>query len=208
MLTACVTGFGLGFFVAAQLGPISLLLIRTVLRGSVLAGLAIGAGAAFIDGTYALLGVAGASRFLENDALRTGMGAVGAAVLALLGLRTLWMAFRVRSGGEADIEVATPRAAFATSVAATASNPLTILSWAAIFAAASTAEVTTSTATTVALVAFIVIGSLSWFAILTLGLALTRRRFSERALMAIDVGSGLGLLIFSALLGYRTATES
>ena len=45
-------------------------------------------------------------------------------------------AFRVRLGGESLDEVASPRRAFATALAATASNPLTIASWAAIFAAA------------------------------------------------------------------------
>ena len=74
---------------------------------------------------------------------------MGAAVLVALGLRTLWSAFRVRLGGEHDDEVATPRKAFLTSLAATASNPLTIASWAAVFAAASTAGAADSSATTV-----------------------------------------------------------
>jgi threonine/homoserine/homoserine lactone efflux protein len=70
-------------------------------------------------------------------ALGFGLGLAGAAVLALLGLRTLWSAFRVRLGGESADEVATPGRAFLTALAATASNPTTILSWAAVFAAAS-----------------------------------------------------------------------
>ena len=70
-----------------------------------------------------------------------GVRDLGAVVLVALGARTLWSAFRVRLGGEADSEVATPRRAFATSLAATASNPLTIASWAAVFAAASTAGI-------------------------------------------------------------------
>jgi hypothetical protein len=36
LFTAFVTGFGLGFFVAAQVGPISLLCVRSVLSGHVL----------------------------------------------------------------------------------------------------------------------------------------------------------------------------
>jgi threonine/homoserine/homoserine lactone efflux protein len=49
MLASAVIGFGLGFAVAATVGPISLLLIRTTLRGAPASGLAIGAGAAVID---------------------------------------------------------------------------------------------------------------------------------------------------------------
>ena len=60
VFAALATGFGLGFFVAAQVGPISLLCVRSVLRGRLLTGLGIGLGAALIDITYAALGVAGA----------------------------------------------------------------------------------------------------------------------------------------------------
>src|SRR3954453_2180597 len=83
-------GFSLGFFVAAQIGPIALLVMRTVLRGALTAGLAIGAGAAVIDATYAALGQAGAGAVLGFDVLRTALGVVGAVVLVGLGARTLW----------------------------------------------------------------------------------------------------------------------
>ena len=83
---ALLIGFSLGFFVAAQIGPISLLVMRTVLRGALTAGLAIGAGAAVIDATYAALGQAGAAAVLEIDALRLALGVVGALVLIGLGV--------------------------------------------------------------------------------------------------------------------------
>ena len=139
MAAALAAGFGLGFVVAAQVGPISLLCMRSVLRHRFLVGVAIGAGAAVIDALYAGLGVAGASALLQVGAVRLTLGIVGALVLAAIGLRTLHSAFRVRLGGEADEEVASPRRAFFTSLGATASNPLTIASWAAAFSAASTA---------------------------------------------------------------------
>ena len=59
-MSALFVGFGLGFFVAAQLGPLSLLLIRSTLRSGVSIGLAIGAGVAVIDTLYAAAGAAGA----------------------------------------------------------------------------------------------------------------------------------------------------
>ena len=71
-------GFSLGLFVAAQIGPISLLVMRTVLRGALAAGLAIGLGAAVVDASYAALGQAGAAALLEIDALRLALGIVGA----------------------------------------------------------------------------------------------------------------------------------
>src|SRR3954463_1739234 len=138
-MSALPIGFGMGLLVAAQLGPMSLFLIRSVLRGSLATGLAIGAGIAVIDTLYAAAGAAGAAPVLTIDSVRVVFGVLGAIVLAVLGARTLQSAFRVRVGAEASEEVATPRRAFATSLAATASNPLTIASWAALFAAASVA---------------------------------------------------------------------
>ena len=94
---ALAVGFGLGFVVAAQIGPISLLCIRSVLRGTLAVGIAIGAGAAVVDALYATLGVLGAGEVLDRlPGLRLALGLVGAAVIAYLGVKTLWSAFRVR----------------------------------------------------------------------------------------------------------------
>jgi putative LysE/RhtB family amino acid efflux pump len=205
---SALIGFGLGFAVAATIGPISLLLIRTTLRGAPASGLAIGAGAAVIDTAYATLGALGAGRLLTLDALRLAVGVIGAVVLGWIGARTLWSAFRVRLGGEADEEVARPRRAFLTSLAATASNPLTILSWGAIFAAASTADAASTTGRAVALLAGVGVGSISWFAILTLAVSVARRRVGDRVLRAVDAGAGIGILGFAGVLGLRVARET
>jgi threonine/homoserine/homoserine lactone efflux protein len=134
-------GFGLGFVVAAAIGPISLLCIRTVLRGALGTGIAIGAGAAVIDATYALLGAIGAGRLLEVDALRLTLGLVG-------------------------------------------------------------------TAETLALCLGVGCGTLTWFTALSLGLTAIRGRVGDRLLKAVDIGSGLGLLLFSGALGVRAARDA
>jgi putative LysE/RhtB family amino acid efflux pump len=210
-VSALAVGFGLGLFVGAQPGPVSLLCVRSVLRGALASGVAIGAGAAVIDLLYAALGLAGAAGLLEIDALRLGLGAAGAVVLAAIGARTLWAAFRVRLGGEAHEEVATPRRAFATSVAATASNPLTIATWAAIFAAASTASVgaaADSAASVALLLGGVGLGTLTAFTALSVLVSLVRGRFGPRQLAAVDAVAGAGLLGFAGLLGWRTAQDA
>jgi threonine/homoserine/homoserine lactone efflux protein len=141
VLTAFGTGFGLGFLVAAQVGPISLLCVRSVLRRRLLTGLSIGAGAAVIDVTYAALGVVGATQLLRVTQVRLALGLAGAAVLLAIGARTLWSAFRVRSGLETGEETISPARALRTALIATASNPLTIVWWAGVFAATSTARI-------------------------------------------------------------------
>lgn len=204
MAAAYAAGFGLGFVVAAQIGPISLLCIRSVLRGRFAVGVAIGAGAAVIDALYAALGAAGAGALLQIDAARLTLGIVGACVLAAIGLRTLHSAFRVRLGGESTDEVASPRRAFLTSLGATASNPLTIASWAAAFSAASTAALAGSAPTAVVLVAGVGTGTLTWFTILSGGVSLARRRIGARLVAVVDAVSGLAILGFAGLLGWRT----
>ncbi|MDT7537330.1 MAG: hypothetical protein QOI82_915 [Actinomycetota bacterium] len=197
-------GFGLGFFVALQLGPMSLLLIRSTLRDGVRVGLAIGAGVAVIDALYAALGAAGAASLLTIGPLRLALGVLGTAVLVWLGVKTLLAAVRVRAGLEGPDDVGDPRRAFRTSLGATASNPLTIASWAGIFAAATTG----TSASPVPLVVGVAIGSATWMTLLASGVAVARRSVGPRAVIVADGIAGLGLLGFAGVLGYRTATDA
>jgi len=206
-MTALFAGFGAGFMVSMQLGPLSLFLIRSTLRGTLAIGLAIGAGIAIVDALYATAGAAGAAPVLSIDSVRTVLGLVGAVVLIALGVRTLWSAFRVRLGGEFDSEVASPRRAFATSLAATASNPLTIASWAAVFAAASTAGIASSAHSAMAFVAGVGIGSMAWVTLLALGVAASRARVGPRLLKTLDVAAGTAIVGFGGLLAWRTLRE-
>jgi putative LysE/RhtB family amino acid efflux pump len=206
-MTSLVIGFGLGFIVAAQLGPISLLAIRSTLRSGVAIGLAVAAGVAIVDTLYAAAGAAGAAGLLAIEPLRLAFGVLGAVVLALLGAKTLWSAFRVRHGGESREELATPRAAFVTSLAATASNPLTIASWAAVFAAASTAGAAAAGAGAALLLAGVGLGSLSCMSLLAGGVSVARRWVGPRMLRTVDGIAGAGILGFGGLLAFRTLRD-
>jgi putative LysE/RhtB family amino acid efflux pump len=199
---AVLVGFGLGFLVALQLGPMSLFLIRSTLRRGWTVGLAVGAGIAVIDAVYATLGAAGAVPLLEIGPLRVVLGLVGAAVLVALGGRTLWSAFRVRHGGESDLEVAGPRRAFLTSLAGTASNPATIVSWGAIFAAAGAGGAGRSAGAAALLVAGVALGSATWVTVLASGIAVVRRAAGQRAIRAADSVAGVGLIGFGGALAY------
>jgi len=206
-MSALPVGFGMGLLVAAQIGPMSLFLIRSVLRGSLRTGLAIGAGIAAIDTLYAAAGAAGAAPVLTVHSVRVVFGLAGAVVLAVLGVRTLHGAFRVRLGGEADEEVASPRRAFVTALGATASNPLTIASWAALFAAASVAGSADTLPSALALLAGVGLGSLTSVTAMAVGVSVARRWVGRRLLRAVDAAAGTGLLGFAGALGYRTLHE-
>jgi putative LysE/RhtB family amino acid efflux pump len=207
MLVALAAGLALGFTVGSQPGPMSLFLVRSTLRGSWRTGLAIGAGIAVIDVMYAGIAAAGLAPVLGTVAVRIVLGVLGSAVLLVLGLRTLWSAFRVRAGGEWDEEVRTPKRAFVTSLGATATNPLTIALWTGGFAAAGAAAHVHSGPRAVALLCGIGLGSLAWFTILSSAVTFSRRWLRPPVLRGVDACAGLALTGFGALLGYRAVTD-
>jgi putative LysE/RhtB family amino acid efflux pump len=207
-VNSLVVGLGLGFFVALQLGPMSLFLVRSTLRVGWRVGLAIGAGIATVDALYAACGAAGAAPFLAVEPVRLGLGLVGAAVLVGLGVRTFYSAFRIRHGAEIHAEVATPGRAFLTALAGTASNPATIASWAAIFAAASVAGAADSAAGAVLLVLGVGIGSIVWTTALASSTAVARRAIGERAIRVADAVAGMGLIGFGGALAHNATREA
>lgn len=203
------TGIALGFVVAAQIGPIWLLCARTTLRAGVASGFAVGAGAAFVDLCYAALGAAGVAPLLTVASLRIVLGVAGGAVLVVLGARTLRTAWRVRLGAELPEETVSPRAALRTGLVATASNPLTIASWAAVFGAASAGGAAARSATGAALLVLGVgVGSLAWHALLVLGMRLLRGRAGDRTLRAVDVVAGTALVAGGVALGARAVRSA
>jgi len=204
-----LSGYGLGLLLAAQVGPVTLLIVRSVLRGgrAVAVGLAMAAAVASIDLAYALVGLAGVGSLLNAGSVRLWLGLVSAAILVGIGARTLWKGIRARSGLESLDEVVVPSRAFLTAVAATALNPLTIALWTVSFPAAAPSRATSSTAAAGALLVGVGLGTLTWYGGFATVVALVQRRIGRRLLRAIDVAGGSGLIGFGGLLGYRALHE-
>ncbi len=199
----------MGLLLAAQIGPVTLLIVRSVLRGgrAVLVGLAMAGAVATIDLLYAVLGLAGVGRLLSEGELRLGLGLLSAAILAAIGVRTMRLGFRARLGLEASQEVVGPRQAFVTAVAATALNPLTIALWTVSFPAAAPAAARGSAAGAAELLTGVAIGTLLWYCGFATTVALLRRRIGPRIVAGVDVLTGAGLVVFGGLLAYRAVDE-
>ena len=197
-------GFGLGFVVALQLGPVSLYQIRTTLRNGLAVGLAFAAGIALVDLAYAALGAAGVAPLLTIGPLETILGLLGAAVLVFLGVRTMRSAFRIRLGDAAP--PMSPVRGFGVALSMTAANPLTIASWAAIFSAASAAGAASSFSGAVLLVVGVGLGSATWDVALATATALAGRYLGERFLRVVDLVAGIALLFFGGVLAYSVVT--
>jgi putative LysE/RhtB family amino acid efflux pump len=210
MAALLATGFGLGLFLAAQVGPVTLLIVRSVLRGgrAVAVALAMAVAVASIDVLYATLGLAGVGRLLGGDAVRIPLGLASAAILVAIGARTAWIGLRARLGLESPEDVVRPGRAFLTAVAATALNPLTIALWTVSFPAAAPSSAADSAASGAALLAGVALGMLTWYCGFSTAVALARRRVGERLLRLVDLVSGAGLIVFGGLLGFRAIRET
>lgn len=205
-----LSGYGLGLLFAAQVGPVTLLIVRSVLRGgrALAVGLAMACAVVLIDLAYAVVGLAGVGNMLNGGALRLAFGLVSAAVLVGIGARTLWMGWRARVGLEYDHEVVAPSRAFLTAVAATALNPLTIALWTVSFPAAAPEQATGSTVGAAALLLGVGLGTLTWYGGFSTAVALTRERVGDRLRRVVDVAVGSGLIVFGSVLAYRTGSEN
>jgi threonine/homoserine/homoserine lactone efflux protein len=197
---AVVVGLLLGVLVAAQPGPVSFLLVRTAARGQRLPAVMIGLAAASVDMVYAALGAAGAAPLLRWPAGRIALGLAGGAFLVFLGLRILWSTRRTSPGLTFAPEVISWRRALVTGLAVTASSPLTIASWGAIFAAASVSGTADSIGEAVGLILGIGTASCCWFVVLALTGGAASRRLGPRLLSVVDVVCGFSLTVFGVLL--------
>ena len=102
----------------------------------------------------------------------------------------------------------TPRRAFLTSLAATSANPATIVSWAAVFAAAGAAGAADTAGGAALLVAGVGLGSLAWVCLLATGTAGAGRALGPKAIRAADGIAAAGLLAFGVALALHSVAAA
>ena len=186
-------GLVLGFTIAAAVGPISLLTIRRTLAHGRIYGLASGLGVAVADATYggiAAFGLTAVTSVLVGG--RLVLGLVG-------GLFLLVLAWRTIASRPEEVAVADERpglaGAFLSIFGLTMTNPMTILSFAAIFAGLG---VVGRGGADAALLTFgVFCGSMSWWLILTAVVSALRTRVTVRSLTWVNRVSGVVLLGFA-----------
>jgi threonine/homoserine/homoserine lactone efflux protein len=190
-LEVLARGVVLGFSIAAPVGPIGLLVVRRALAEGRAAGLATGLGAATADAAYgavAALGLTAVSGALAGGSVWLRIG--GGLFLCAIGLRTM----RARPAeAAASADRSSLGRAFVTSLALTISNPMTIVSFAAMMAGAG---VVASGPAAAAFVPAVFVGSALWWVLLSGGVALFRSRVTPTVLRRINCASGLMLLAF------------
>ncbi len=219
MLGVFVRGLALGFAIAAPVGPIGVLCIRRTLAEGRLAGLVSGLGAATADAIYgfvAAFGLTSISSLLIS--YQDGIRLVGGLFLLYLGVKTL----RAPVAGRKDLDAgqmgfAMPQSAtlptaaqpaanqaigagllgnYASTLALTLTNPMTILSFAAIFAGLGVGTTNGDYRSAAVLVLGVFLGSALWWLALSGAVSLLRSRVTPRGLRWVNRVSGLIILGF------------
>lgn len=187
--TLFLRGLVLGFTIAAAVGPISLLCIRRTLAEGRLIGLVSGMGVATADATYGAIAAFGLTAI--TDLLldwRRALGIIGGAFL-------LWLAWRtVRFvPGHAEADARNGRrnlpGAYLSILALTLTNPMTILSFAALFVGLGVTGGDPAGATLLTLGVFG--GSALWWVVLTTLVGALGTGLTSTGLRRVNIASGV-----------------
>lgn len=187
-----IKGAIIGFSIAAPVGPIGLLCIKRTLSAGRLTGFLCGMGAAVADAIYGLIagvGMGALAAFLANSGWWLQL--VGGIMLICLGWRTFTAppaTDPAKVDGKGLLE------SFVSTFFLTLSNPMTILSFAGVFASLAKSADTSISSPVVVLGIFV--GSALWWLILSTAAGAVRHRLSDPAMCSINRCCGLVLVAF------------
>jgi len=190
-------GLLIGFSIAAPVGPIGILCIKRTIASGRLIGLLSGLGAATADALYgciAAFGLTVISNFLLQQQIWLRL--IGGAFLCYLGIKT------ILSQPLISPFVATQNSllsSYGSTFILTLTNPLTILSFAAIFAGFGLVKAGAGYSTAAITVLGVFIGSSCWWVILSGVTSLLRKRISISGLRWINRISGSIILGFGVI---------
>lgn len=197
-----IKGLIIGFSLAIPVGPIGLLLIRRTLTRGRMSGLISGIGAATADGLYGAIagfGLTLLSNFLFNHSVLLRL--MGGMFLCYLGGRIFLSKPREKTtkGSEKSLF-----GDYISTLFLTLTNPLTILSFAAIFAAAGVVVVPGKYYGTATLVLGVFSGSSLWWLILSGLVSFFHGKLDTDGILILNKISGaliasFGVMIFVSL---------
>jgi threonine/homoserine/homoserine lactone efflux protein len=188
------SGLIIGFSIAAPVGPIGVLCIRRTLAEGRLHGLVSGLGAATADAVYGCIAAFGLA-FISDLLVQQQMGlrVIGGAFLCLLGVRTILAKSSEKPTNGKKLGLA---GAYVSTFLLTLTNPVTILSFAAVFSSLGLGGSAGDYGSAALLVLAVFIGSAAWWLILSGAVSLFRARVAPRVHLWINCVSGMIILGF------------
>ena len=192
-----IKGLIIGFSIAAPVGPIGILCIRRTLAEGMVSGFLSGLGAATADATYGI--IAGFSLTIISNFLigqQVLLRLIGGIFLCYLGIRTF---IKRPAEKPALVDDKGLFGNYFSTFLLTLTNPMTIISFAAVFAGLGLGANSSSYVSSLILVIGVFLGSGSWWLILCLMVNLFRKRFSITGLQWVNRVSGLVIMIFGLI---------
>ncbi|MDI7260924.1 MAG: LysE family transporter [Thermodesulfobacteriota bacterium] len=192
-----IRGLAIGFSIAAPVGPIGVLCLRRTLTEGRVSGFVSGLGAATADAVYGAIagfGLTFISIFLIHQ--QWWLRIIGGIFLSCLGVKTFM--------ANPSVQGPSPKGsglirAYASTSFLTLTNPMTILSFAAIFAGLGIGSLGRDYLSAGVLVLGVFIGSMFWWFLLSSGVSLFRKKFNPLGLRWVNRISGLIILGFGLL---------
>ena len=187
---------GIGFLVAAPVGPIALLCVQRTLAHGRMRGYATGAGIATADALYASAAAFGLTALTTLlIGAQPWVRLAGGAALVWLGMRA---AVRQPRDCAPEEDAPTLPGQYLSAAALTLANPQTILTFAAVFAGAGL-TVSGGWTEAAATVAGVFVGSLTWWVLLVTLLGAVARRVDDRLLVWVGRVSGTAIAVLGVV---------
>lgn len=189
-------GFIIGISIAAPVGPIGILCIQRTITYGKLNGIATGLGAASADAVYGFIAAFGLT-FISNFlvAQQTWFRIIGGGFLIYLGIRAYLSTPKNTPETKKNQNHA---GAYGTTFLLTLSNPMTILSFAAIFSGFGLVEPSIHYGSAAMMVIGVFLGSATWWLFLSGGINLFRNKLNQR-LAWINKLSGVIIALFGVI---------
>jgi threonine/homoserine/homoserine lactone efflux protein len=191
-----IRGLLIGLSIAAAVGPMSILCIQRTLNKGLLYGFISGLGIATADAVYgsiAAYGLTLITNFLLNEQIWIRL--IGGLFLMYLGIKTILSQPSERAA-MLDMKSNSYIAAYTSTFFLTLTNPLTILSFAAIFAGIGVGSASKNFISATVVVLGVFSGSTLWWIILTSAISLFRKKLNTQWLLWINRVSGAIITIF------------
>jgi threonine/homoserine/homoserine lactone efflux protein len=195
--TFFIKGVIFGFSIALPVGPIGILCIRRSLACGWAAGLLTGMGAATADAIYGSLAGFGLTNFTGLlVGQRTWVQLLGGLILCYLGMRI----FLSYTGAKStEVTSSSCSKSYLSALMLTLANPMTILSFTAVFAAMGLGRVDAGHMAPGWLVTGVFTGSMAWWIILSSISNIFKARLNAASMKWVNWISGTVLISFAII---------
>ncbi|MDB6112612.1 MAG: Lysine exporter protein [Pedosphaera sp.] len=210
ILIAALTGFLSGLLLSIPVGPVNLTIMNEGARRGFKWAALIGLGASVMEVIYCAIAFTGFASFFSRGYVKAVMELASFVFLLGLGMKLL-LVKTVSSENPVEAKIETklkPHSAFMIGFVRVMGNPGVLLFWIILAANFISREwVAPTWDGKGACILGVALGTSLWFMGLSWAVSLGHRKFSDKVLLRMEKGSGIGLLALGAIHGVQIVWE-